>query len=122
VDSAHYLGTAKVDSTGHFSIPVTIPPGTPPGPHTIIGVGRAYDCQETRVESRNIVVGGWHRGGNQGGNVPFPGAGEGGNLPFTGGNISVGVIILAALLLVGAVSLLLGRRRETPTGETPSQQ
>jgi len=121
VDAAHYLGTAKADSSGHFSIAVTIPPNTPPGNHTIIAVGLAYNCQETKTRSRTITV---MIHGHGGGNVPFPGgpgAGEG-NLPFTGGNISVGVSILAALLLVGAASLLLGRRRETPTGETPAQE
>jgi len=42
---------------------------------------------------------------------PPTGLGTNGNVPFTGTNITLGVIILVALLVVGTLLLLLGRRR-----------
>jgi hypothetical protein len=44
---------------------------------------------------------------------PPGGPGQGGvpGVPFTGTNITLGVVILVALLVVGTMLLLLGRRR-----------
>jgi hypothetical protein len=44
---------------------------------------------------------------------PGGGPGQGGvpSVPFTGTNITLGVVILVALLVVGTMLLLLGRRR-----------
>jgi hypothetical protein len=40
-----------------------------------------------------------------------PPKGGGGHVAFTGSNISLGVVVLAVLVVVGAVSLLVSRRR-----------
>jgi hypothetical protein len=104
IDDAHYLGTATVDKNGQFTQGVTIPPGTSPGPHEILASGLAYNCVDSRVMSRTITVGG-------------QGAQGGGELPFTGSNISLGLLVLAALVIGGAVSLVAARRRQTPSGE-----
>ena len=96
------VGTAVVDSKGNFSTDITIPAGTPPGPHIItvkgLGFGTGTTCGPPQVQSRTITVG----GGGQ----------AGGNLPFTGSNISAGMLILFALIVVGAVSIVAGRRRD----------
>ncbi|MGH2556679.1 MAG: hypothetical protein ACRDHO_13300 [Actinomycetota bacterium] len=42
---------------------------------------------------------------------PPAGPGNGNAVPFTGTNITLGVVILIALLVVGTLLLLLGRRR-----------
>lgn len=96
VDDAHYLGTATVGPDGTFVKPVTIPPGTTPGPHEIIVVGLASDCQSPRTMSRTITIGGEEPGGS---------------LPFTGANLAIGLMILVALVVVGIAATLAGRRR-----------
>ena len=103
IDDAHYLGTATVGQDGTFTTKVTIPPNTPPGPHTILVSGLAYNCTDTRVMSRTIVVGGET---------------EGGTLPFTGSsNLTWGLLVLVALVAIGAVTLVAGRRRGRLTEE-----
>ena len=94
------MGTA---AGGHFSTTITIPPGTAPGPHTITVTGLDSSCQNPQTVSRTIMV----IGGGQ----------QGGNLPFTGSNISAGMLILFALVTVGAASLVAGRRRDAQTQE-----
>ena len=49
-------------------------------------------------------------GGNSGGNIGGAG-GSGGNVAFTGANVTLGMILVAALVVVGVVALYLGRRR-----------
>jgi LPXTG-motif cell wall-anchored protein len=47
-----------------------------------------------------------------GGGAPgAPGVGQGGALPVTGANITVGMVILVALVLAGVLALLVSRRR-----------
>lgn len=93
------VGTAKVGSDGTFSTTISIPAGTTAGEHTITVRGLDSTCQNSQVEALTISVSGG-------------GAAQGGNLPFTGSNISVGMLLLAALVIVGAASVLAGRRRK----------
>jgi hypothetical protein len=110
-----------VAADGTFSTTVTIPPGTSPGPHTLTVVGFDSSCQGTPVEQvRDITVLSGGGQGPGGGGVQAGGAAgapSGGNLPFTGSNISAGMLILFALLIVGAVSLVAGRRRASHVKE-----
>jgi hypothetical protein len=43
---------------------------------------------------------------------PTPAPTSPGSIAFTGGNISLGLVILASLLVAGALLLLAGRRRQ----------
>lgn len=97
------VGTAVVDGSGSFSTDITIPAGTAAGPHEITVEGLDSTCQNPQTQSRTITVGGAGQGG--------------GNLPFTGSNISAGLLILMALIVVGAVSLVAGRRRDAHAKE-----
>lgn len=99
----HKIGTAQVDSTGHFSKAITIPANASPGHHTITVVGLDFECDDVRTVNIGIFVSGGGAGG--------AGAG-GGGLAFTGANISVGAVILAALVIVGLAALTAGRRRK----------
>jgi hypothetical protein len=49
-------------------------------------------------------------GGNSGGNIGGAG-GSGGNVAFTGANVTLGMVLVAALVVVGVVALFIGRRR-----------
>ncbi|MEX1046745.1 MAG: hypothetical protein WD757_03970 [Actinomycetota bacterium] len=95
----HKIGTGQVDSEGNFSEPVTIPANASPGHHTITVVGLDFACENVRSVNIGIFVSG--------------GAGAGGaGLAFTGANISVGAVILAALVIVGLAAITAGRRRK----------
>ncbi|MDP9296095.1 MAG: hypothetical protein M3O88_05300 [Actinomycetota bacterium] len=51
-------------------------------------------------------------GGGAGGTGDAGGAGGGsGNVAFTGANVSLGMLLVAALVVVGVVALFIGRRR-----------
>ena len=90
------IATAQVDSNGHFSKEITIPSNASPGQHTITVTGLDFQCEEVRSVNITITIGG---------------AG-GAGLAFTGANISVGAVILAALVIVGLAALTAGRRRK----------
>lgn len=114
------VGSALVNGTGDFSTSITIPLGTSPGPHDITVQGLDGSCQTPQTGVRTIVVsgaGGHQGGGGVSGGGIVGGAAQGGNLPFTGSNISAGMLILFALLMVGAVSLVAGRRRNAHSKE-----
>jgi LPXTG-motif cell wall-anchored protein len=85
------VGTAHVASDGTFTF--TLPNSVGPGTHHIEVVGLAPDCRTTVTRGFTIVLGG------------------GGGTAFTGANISMGLLILGALLIVGAGALVAGRRR-----------
>jgi titin len=90
------LGTSgPTDATGSFSMPVTIPTGTPLGAHTIVGTGNAIgDSASTAITVVSASAGTAA--------VITPSSGtSGGSLAFTGSDI-------AALTGVGAISLALG--------------
>jgi len=124
LDGTIHLGTATADANGDFSASVTIPPGTSPGAHEISVSGS--DCSGQPLAVRPIVSivvvrgGQGGPGGGGGGGFQTGGAAaapSGGNLPFTGSNISAGMLILFSLLIVGAVSLVAGRRRASHVKE-----
>jgi hypothetical protein len=95
------VGTATVGADGTSTTTITIPPGIPPGPATIVVTGVGSDCQTPQTVTRHIVVSA-HAGG-----------GAGHELPFTGStNVSLGALVIFALLAVGIVSLIAGRRRD----------
>jgi len=96
------IGNAQVDSTGHFVFPWHVPPGISSGAHTITFKGLDSTCDNLVTLNLGITIGG---------------AASGGNLPFTGSNISVGVLLLIALLIIGATSLVAGRRRKMTATE-----
>lgn len=97
-----FVGNAQVDSTGHFTFNLHIPPNISPGAHTITFKGLDSTCDNLVTLNMGITIGQ---------------SGAGGNLPFTGSNISVGVLLLFALLIIGATSLVAGRRRKMTATE-----
>ena len=96
------IGRAVVDASGHFTFNFTIPPGTS-APIVVRCVGLDGGCEDIVTETRTVF----------GGVLVAPG----GNLPFTGSNISAGMLILFALVVVGAVSLVAGRKRDSHARE-----
>ena len=94
-----FVGTATVDAGGHFDTSIVIPKDIDPGQHTITVVGLDSSC--TEVVTRTTVF-----------NIAGGGVSGQATLPFTGSNISVGVLLLAALVIVGTTALVAGRRRK----------
>ena len=89
------LGTAPTDSTGSFSISVTPPEASGTQTLTVTQGSLSETAQVTCVTG--VAAGG--------------GGGEGG-VAFTGANITVGLLLLVGLILAGAATLALGRRRK----------
>jgi len=94
-----FVGTAVVDANGHFDSSLVIPKNIDPGQHSITVVGLDASC--TEVVSRTTFF-----------NISGGGVSGAATLPFTGSNISVGVLLLVALVLVGTTALVAGRRRK----------
>jgi LPXTG-motif cell wall-anchored protein len=82
------VGTAQVGADGTFSF--TLPDSVPDGTHTITVEGLKDDCSTVADVSFTLVLG---------------------TTAFTGSDISIGVLALAALLIVGAGALIASRRR-----------
>jgi hypothetical protein len=100
------IGHGHADGAGQFSDQVTIPADATPGHHVITLSGLGSDCQTpATVEIPITVVSGAE--GAAGG-----GGGGGGGVAFTGANISLGMLALAAMVIIGAASLIVGRRRK----------
>jgi len=97
-----FLGTAHTDSEGKFDTNITIPSNASAGEHTITVKGLDDECENVREVNITITI---------------SGAAAGGNLPFTGSNISVGALLVIALVIVGAASLVAGRRRKITAGK-----
>ncbi len=83
------IATATVGADGTFSVSVQIPCDTAPGAH-VLGAGGA---------NTQITV------------LAAGGVGGGGGTSGTGANLSVGILILAGLLVVGVTALVATRRR-----------
>ena len=90
-----FVGTAQVNAQGEFNFPLK---NLSPGNHVIEVVGLDSTCQEVRTVRLNVNI---------------AGGATGRTLPFTGSNISVGVLLIGALVIVGATALVAGRRRKT---------
>lgn len=88
------LATGTAGADGSFSASVTIPGDASPGSHTLTITGTEEDGDPFSISIPITVTG-----------AAVPG------LAVTGGNITMGLILLAALLAGAAVALLVGRRR-----------
>ena len=84
------IGSAVVGADGTYSTSVTIPCDTAPGTY-VLGAGGV---------NTQITV------------LAAGGVGGGGGVPATGANLGIGVLILAALMVVGVTALVATRRRE----------
>ena len=93
-----FVGTAQVGSDGTFDTSILIPDDAGPGDHVITVVGLDLSCTEVVSVPQNVTIAGGGAGAS--------------TLPFTGSNISVGVLLVLALLIVGATSIIAGRRRK----------
>ena len=91
----HVIGHAHTDSNGSFSTDVTIPSDATPVHHVITLTGLAADCKTPKTVTIPITV-----------------VGAGGGVAFTGANIATWMVMLAALVVVGAGALIVGRRRK----------
>jgi hypothetical protein len=80
------IGTAVVGADGTYSVSVTIPCDTAPGTY-VLGAGG--------VNTQITVLA----------------AGGAGGAPGTGANLGAGILILAALLVIGVTALVATRRR-----------
>jgi hypothetical protein len=101
------IGHGQADGSGQFSDQVTIPADATLGHHVITLSGLASDCKTPATVEIPITVVSGAEGGAGGG-----GGGEGGGVAFTGANISLGMLVLAAMVIIGAASLIVGRRRK----------
>jgi hypothetical protein len=110
------IAHGQTDGQGQFSFQVTIPSDASLGKHTITVSGVGGDCvSPADVEiGVTLVVG--ESGGGGGGAGAAGGGGGGGGVAFTGANISLGMILIAVLVIVGAASLIVGRRRKVGVG------
>jgi hypothetical protein len=85
------VATVEADSDGTFTVTITAPDAAP-GEHSVTAVGES--------------------GGDDSATVTCV---TGAAVAFTGANISMGLILLAALVAIGAVALFAGRRRARST-------
>jgi hypothetical protein len=99
------IGHGQADGSGQFSDQVTIPANASVGDHVITLSGLASDCKTPATVEIPITVVSGTEGGAGGG-------GGGGGVAFTGANISLGMLVLAVMVIVGAASLIVGRRRK----------
>jgi hypothetical protein len=110
------IAHGQTDGQGQFSLQVTIPADASLSKHTITVSGVGGDCvSPADVEiGVTLVVG--ESGGAGGGGGAGTAGGGGGGVAFTGANISLGMILIAVLVIVGAASLIVGRRRKVGVG------
>jgi hypothetical protein len=110
------IAHGQTDAQGQFSFQVTIPSDASLGHHTITVSGVGGDCvSPADVEiGVTLVVG--ESGGQGGGGGAGGAGGNGGGVAFTGANISLGMVLIAVIVIVGAASLIVGRRRKVGVG------
>src|SRR2546428_13718652 len=91
------VGTAQTDGNGSFSfvLPNTVPNGT----HTVTVEGLKSDCSTPFTGQTTVVLG------------------AAGGTAFTGANVTVGALVLGALIVVGLGAMIAGRRRRVGTPE-----
>jgi LPXTG-motif cell wall-anchored protein len=89
------VGTPETDSTGSFTTTVTIPADLEPGQHSLVATGRDQNGDPFSA------------------NCPFTVTGaEAPGIPVTGTNVSLGLIILGAMIAVGIGFLVASRRKK----------
>ncbi|MFL5767108.1 MAG: hypothetical protein ACJ758_04605 [Actinomycetota bacterium] len=114
------IAHGQTDGQGQFSFQVTIPNDASLGDHTITVSGVGGDCvSPADVEIGVTLVVGESGGGGGGGGAGGAGAAGGnggGGVAFTGANISLGMLLIAVFVIVGAASLIVGRRRKVGAG------
>jgi hypothetical protein len=112
------IASDQTDAQGQFSIQVTIPNDASLGDHTITVSGVGGDCvSPAEVEISLTLVSGEGGGANGGGGAGgVAGNGGGGGVAFTGANISLGMLLIAVFVIIGAASLIVGRRRKVGVG------
>jgi len=99
-----HLASPVADPSGSFSVRVRIPADTEPGSYTIVASGLSPDCRTPKVLSASIVV-----SAAGAGVAPAATGGGGGALPFTG--LQLGLMVVAALALIGGGLLVRHRTR-----------
>ena len=105
------IGSGTANGNGTVTVQVTIPQDASLGEHIITLSGLASDCETpANVEIPITVVSGAGAGGAGGA------GGGGGGVAFTGADISLGMMLLAAMVIVGAAALIVGRRRKVGAG------
>jgi len=97
------LGTTTADSTGSFSTPETIPPGTALGAHTIVAIGASGDSATTAINVTSATT-------------PIAVVSSSSGLAFTGADIAAMSGVGAVALALGGTLVLTGRRRRRTTG------
>lgn len=102
------LGTTTVNADGAWSDQVTIPAGATPGPHTLRASGFAQDGSARVVDIALTVLGAAAA-------PSTPGVAPGDGLAATGSTLTVGLLILVALLTVGGTTFVVGQRRRQRT-------
>lgn len=109
------LTTVTADADGAFSVPVTLPAGVDPGPHTLAAVRDGHDV--ATLQLRLAAAPGEDHGPDQGEGGPTPdGNGLSGRLPatgFDGAMLAVGGALGGMLLLAGLLIYLARRRAES---------
>jgi len=111
------IAHGQTDGQGQFSFQVTIPGDASLGKHTITVSGVGGDCvSPADVEIGVTLVVGENGGGGGGGGGAGAAGGGGGGVAFTGANISLGMVLIAVFVIVGAASLIVGRRRKVGVG------
>ncbi len=87
-----FVGTANVGTDGTFTF--RLPDNIADGTHLVEIFGLAADCETNTNVPITVVLGA-------------------GGTAFTGANVSTGILVLGALLIVGAGALVAGRRRKS---------
>jgi LPXTG-motif cell wall-anchored protein len=90
------VGTPQTDGEGSFSTTVTIPSDATAGDHTITGTGLDQNGEPAQASCP----------------IEVTGAGAPGEIPVTGTNVSLGLVILGAMILAGLGLLVMGRRKK----------
>jgi hypothetical protein len=101
------LGTAQANDDGAFSTTEQIPENATAGEHTIRASGQDLNGDRATVDCGVVVV-------DEGEGAGAPPAG---GVAFTGTNVSLGLLILAALILAGIGFTYASRRKKAQAGQ-----
>jgi LPXTG-motif cell wall-anchored protein len=95
------VGTPQTNEEGSFSTTVTIPSDAEVGSHTITATGRNQNGVPAQASCP----------------IEVTGAGAPGEIPVTGTNVSLGLVILGAMILAGLGLLVMGRRKKADVNQ-----